>query len=163
MARNPGEVDMNVAASSYGSDGQGTSSFGRPGVLVFTSSLRLCFTSKRATELCKQMTRFENAQMVKGTLPLAVINLVDEIHRLLWTKAESKDWEQFQIRRVVGGTNCQVLLCGFGVVEADMDQSKIVIVLQGIDSVFWSGRVIDRSKERYQLTWRETQVLRNLF
>ena len=153
---------MKAAAVSYGSEEQIGSSFDRPGVLIFTSSLRLCYRNQRATELCEQIARYETTKIVTGILPLAVTNLADEIHRLIRIRTESKDWEQFQIRRVSGSPNHPVLLCGFGVVEADMAQSKIVIVMQLTGSAFWHSRVLGQSKEKFQLTWRETHILQHL-
>ena len=153
---------MKAAAVSYGSEEQIESSFDRPGVLIFTSSLRLFYKNQRATELCEQITRYESTKKMNGILPLAVTNLADEIHRLLRVRTESKDWEQFQVRRVSGSPNHPVLLCGFGVVETDMAQSKIVIVMQLTGSVFWHTRVLGQSKEKFQLTWREAHILQHL-
>jgi DNA-binding CsgD family transcriptional regulator len=58
--------------------------------------------------------------------------------------------------------NHPVLLCGFGVVEADMAQSRIVIVMQVTGSAFWHKRVLGQSKEKFQLTWREAHTLQHL-
>jgi DNA-binding CsgD family transcriptional regulator len=153
---------MEVAAISSGSGEAIGSSLDRPGVLVFTSSFRLCYRDQRATELCEQIIKCESTKTVNGILPLAVTNLADEIHRLLRIRTESKDWEQFQIRRVAGDPNHPVLLCGFGVIEADMAQSRIVIVMQVTGSAFWHRRVLDRSKEKFLLTWREANILEHL-
>lgn len=162
IVRNIEEDDMEVAAISCGSEEQIESSLDGPGVLMFTSSFRLCYKNQRATELCEQITRYESTKQVNGILPLAVTNLADEIYRLLRIRTESKDWEQFQVRRVWGSPDHPVLLCGFGVVEADIAQSRIVIVMQVAGSAFWHKRVLGRSKEKFQLTWRETDILHHL-
>ena len=134
----------------------------RPGVLVFTSGIQLLYRDQRARELCEQIIRNENAKTANGVLPLAVTSLADEIHKLLRIRTESKDWEQFQIRRVAGNTDHPVLLRGFGLLDADMAQSRIVILMQGTGPAFWHKRVLDRSKEQFQLTWRETDILQHL-
>jgi DNA-binding CsgD family transcriptional regulator len=156
------EADMEIAAISRGSEEVIDSCLDKPGVLVFTSSFQLCYRDQRATELCEQITRHESTKTANGILPLAVTSLADEIHRLLRIRTESKDWEQFQIRRVAGNPNHPVLLCGFGVVEADVAPSRIVIIMQVTRSAFWHRRVLDRSKEKFQLTWRETNILQHL-
>jgi hypothetical protein len=84
---------MESAAVSYGSEEQIELSFDSPGVLMFTSSFRLCYKNQRATELCEQITRYESAKIVNGIMPLAVTNLADEVQRLLRIRTESKDWE----------------------------------------------------------------------
>lgn len=134
----------------------------RLGVLIFTASSQLCYRNRRAIELCKQITQYESTKTVSDILPLAVTNLADEIHRLLQIKTESKDWEQFQIRCVAGNPNHPVLLCGFGVAEADMAQPRIVIVMQVDSSAFWHRRALDRSRETFQLTWSEANILQHL-
>ena len=162
IVRNLEEDDMAIAAISYGSEEQIESSLDGPGVLMFTSSFQLCYKNLRATELCEQLTQYESTKIANGILPLAVTNLADEIHRLIRIRTESKDWQQFQIRRVSGSPNHPVVLCGFGVVEAEMAQSRIVIVMQVAGSAFWHKRVLGRSKEKFQLTWRQTNILHHL-
>lgn len=152
---------MGVAVLSESKETVG-SDHARPGVLVFTTSIQLRYRDQRARELCEQINRYENLQTASGVLPSAVTNLADEIRRLLRIRTESKDWEQFQIRRVAGSPDRPVLLCGFGLTDANMWQSKIVLVMQETGPAFWHKRVLDRSKEKFQLTPRETDILQHL-
>lgn len=154
--------DMDVVANPGGSDDTVDSRFDRAGLLVFTASLRLCYRNQRAMELCESIMRWESAKTVNGILPVAVTNLADELHRLLKIRPQSKDWEQFQVRRVVGNQEHAVLLCGFSVADVHMAQSKIVIVMQVTGSAVWHGHILDRSKKQFQLTWRETEILHHL-
>lgn len=132
------------------------------GVIVLAPSIQLRYRNQQAIELCEEINRYENVKAAIGVLPEAVTSLADEIRRLLRTRTESKDWEQIQIRRVAGSPDHPVLLCGFGLIDADLSKSRIVIVLQETNPAFWHKRILDRSKEKFQLTTRETDILQHL-
>lgn len=132
------------------------------GVLVLAPSIQLRYRNHHARELCEQINQYENVKAASGVLPTSVTSLADEIRRLLRTRTESKDWEQIQLRRVAGNPDRPVLLCGFGLIDTDLLNSRIVIVLQETSPAFWHKRILDRSKEKFQLTMRETQILQHL-
>lgn len=132
------------------------------GVIVLAPSLQLRYRNQQARELCEEINRYENLKAASGVLPGAVTSLADEIRTLLRTRTESKDWEQIQIRRVAGNPDYPVLLCGFGLIDVDLWRSRIVIVLQETSPAFWHRRILDRSKHKFQLTTRETDILQQL-
>jgi len=132
------------------------------GVIVLTASIQLRYQNQHARELCEEIIRYENVKTASGVLPAAVMSLANEIRRLLQTRTESKDWEQIQVRRVAGIPDHPVLLCGFGLLDAEMSKSRVVIVMQETGPAFWYKRVLDKSKEKFQLTLRETEILQHL-
>ena len=132
------------------------------GVIVLASSIQLRYRNQHARELCEQINQYENEKTASGVLPAAVMSLADEIRMLLRIRTEMKDWEQIQIRRVVGNPDCPILLCGFGLIDADLGKSRIVIVLQETSPAYWHKRILDRSKEKFQITPREIDVLQYL-
>lgn len=151
-----GHADLSKTEEAAGSD------YARCGVLVFTETIQLRYGDLRARELCEQINRYEHMKPARGVMPLAVMSLAAEIRRLLRTRTTPKDWEQFQLRRVAGNPDRLVLLSGIGLTGTDVRRSTIVIVMQETDSVFWHRRVLDRSKEKFQLTSRETDILQHL-
>ncbi len=132
------------------------------GVLVLAPSMQLRYRNQQARVLCEQINQHKNVKTASGVLPPAVTSLAGEIRSLLRIRTESKDWEQIQIRRVAGNPTRPVQLCGFGLIDADLGKSRIVIVLQETSPAYWHNRILDRSKERFQLTTRETDTLQQL-
>lgn len=100
------------------------------GVIVLAVSMQLLYRNQRAKELCEEIIQYENVKTASGVLPAAVMSIANEIRRLLQTRTELKDWERIQVRRVVGISDRPVLLCGFGLLDAEMSKSRIVIVMQ---------------------------------
>jgi DNA-binding CsgD family transcriptional regulator len=132
------------------------------GIIVLAPSLQLRYRNQGARVLCEQINKCMSVKTASGVLPPAVTSLAEEIQRLLRIRTESKDWEQMQIRRVAGDPYRPVLLCGFGLIDAELSKSRIVIVLQETSPAFSHKRVLDRSKEKFQLTLREAEILEHL-
>lgn len=132
------------------------------GMIVLAPSIQLHYRNQQARELCEQINRYDNMKSANGVLPAAVTNLANEIRRLLRIRTEMKDWEQIQLRRVAGNPDRPILLCGFGLIDANLGKSRIVIVLRETSPAYWHKRILDRSKEKFQLTRRETDLLQQL-
>jgi DNA-binding CsgD family transcriptional regulator len=132
------------------------------GVIVLKPSNELLYRNQQARVLCEQINQYENVKAASGVLPGAVRCLAEEIRRLLRIRTESKDWEQIQLRRVVGNPDRPVQLCGFGLIDADLGKSRIVIALQETSPAYWHQRILDCAKEKFQLTTRETDILQQL-
>ena len=137
-------------------------SHGELGIIVFAPSFQLRYRNQQARVLCEQINQCGNVKTASGVLPLIVTSLAEEIRNVLQIKTESKDWEQIQIRRVAGSPQTPVLLCGFGLMDADLSKSRIVIVLQEANLGFSHKRILLRSKEKYHLTLREADILQHL-
>lgn len=132
------------------------------GMIVFATSFQLLYRNQQARVLCEQINQCGNVKTASGVLPLAVTSLAEEIRKLLRIRTESKDWEQIQIRRVAGSPYSPVLLCGFGLIDADLSKSTIVIVLQEANPRFSHKSILDRAKEKFHLTLREADILQHL-
>src|SRR2546423_7458196 len=82
------------------------------GILIVTLDGRILWTDSRATELCKQMR--VSTESLEGALPLRVVKLVQEIGELLQLRNHPKDWEAFNVKRVIKGGETQIFVAGIG-------------------------------------------------
>jgi DNA-binding CsgD family transcriptional regulator len=153
------EDDMEPLPLSSEADGM---SHAETGIIVLTASLQLRYRNQRARVLCEQINQCGNVKTASGVLPLAVTSLAEEIRKLLRIRTESKDWERIETRRLAGSADSPVLLCGFGLIDADLSKSMIAIVLQEASPSFSHKRIVDRSKKKFQLTLREADTLQHL-
>ncbi len=107
---------------------------GGPGVLILSTDNRLLHMNRRAWELIRQISDSQTVtQTVKagGLLPTAVTEICTEIHTLLKAQLGSKDWEQLEVRRLVGDPKRPVLLRGFGLPGSESAQhSRVLIVME---------------------------------
>ena len=133
-----------------------------PGIMLLTASMQLLYKDQRAGELCQQIIRSQDGKTAKGVLPPAVASLVDQIQKLLTVRTDSKDWEQIQLRRVVNTLHSSVLLCGTALIDQTNAQIRILIVISEVGIGAWQENVIVQATEMFQLTARETTVVRHL-
>src|SRR5438876_1694110 len=82
------------------------------GILLVTLDGRIARTDSRATELCRQMRVV--TEKPEGILPLRVIKLVKEIGELLELRNHPKDWEAFNVKRVIKGCETHIFVAGIG-------------------------------------------------
>ena len=152
-------MDLSRLSPSIEADGTNHAELG---VIVLAPSIQLLYRNQQARQLCEEINQYDNVKSARGVLPAAVMSLAFEIRRLLRIRPESKDWEQIQLRRVAGDPDYPVLLCGFGLIDPDLWKSRIFIVMQETSPAYWHRRILDRSKEKFQLTSRETDILQHL-
>jgi DNA-binding CsgD family transcriptional regulator len=115
--------------------------------------------NRRGWELIRHINDAQTvAETVKagGLLPAAVTDICTEIHTLLKAQLGSKDWEQLEVRRLVGDPKRPILLRGFGLPGPD---SRVLIVMEAMGR---RERVAQQIQERFQLTNREQSVVQNL-
>jgi DNA-binding CsgD family transcriptional regulator len=132
---------------------------GGPGLIVLSTDKRLLHMNQRGWELIRQINDSQTVtETVKagGLLPTAVTEVCTEIHTLLKTQLGSKDWEQLEVRRLVGDPKRPILLRGFGLPGTD---SRVLIVMESMGR---RERVAQHIQERFQLTNREQTVVQNL-
>ena len=153
MAWIPKSVDheQNITAQHAGS-----------GLMLLSPALRLLYKDRRAWELCEQIIRCQEGKVVKGVLPSAVVCLAKEIRNILQVRTDPKDWEQFQLRRVVHTLDHSVLLCGMALIDSSHSEQRILIVMHGIRSVAWQDNVIVLAREKFHLTARERTFVQHL-
>lgn len=136
-----------------------------PGIIVLSSSLQLLHMNRQASELCKKINQAEHPsdspKHAHGVLPTALTELSSEIIKALTVRTEAKDWEQFEVKRLAGGSGQPILLRGFGLPDrGGINNARLVITMEEV------GRrqqfSAEQAKERFQLTNREQAVVEHL-
>jgi DNA-binding CsgD family transcriptional regulator len=131
-----------------------------PGILILSSSSQLLYKDRRAWELCAEISNRAGG-MANAALPSQVVELCNEVTKLLHIWTDAKDWEQIRIKRVIGNPDRPILLCGLGIPDRHgLQQSRILITLEEIGRR--RGAVIEQVKDIFHLTEREVTVVQNL-
>ena len=123
------------------------------GILVVTLDGRILWTDNRATELCQQMG--EVTEKLEGKLPLGIVKLVKEIGELLQLRNHPKDWEAFNVKRVLNGRDMHIFVAGIGL-PAGVGHATESTVLLTLD-VIAPRKSVSRLKA-FQLTAKEITV-----
>jgi DNA-binding CsgD family transcriptional regulator len=131
-----------------------------PGILILSSSTQLMYKDRRAWELCAEISN-RAGSTTSTVLPTQVVELCEEVAKLLQIWTDAKDWEQIRIKRVIGNPDRPILLCGLGIPDRHgLQQSRILITLEEIGRR--RGAVIEQVKDIFRLTEREVTVVQNL-
>lgn len=129
-----------------------------PGVLVFTGTLQLLYMSQEARELTSRLQQARIGRPMQGVVPDGVLEICEDLLRLLGTNCEAKDWEQLQRTRVTGAPQCPVLLRGFAIPHGrSLQAAHLVILMEPLCSQ--SDVTEKRLQERYHLTDREQTLI----
>jgi len=123
------------------------------GILIVTLDGRILWTDSRATELCQQMR--VATERLEGTLPLRVVKLVQEIGELLQLRNHPKDWEAFNVKRVIKGCETHIFVAGIGL-PAGVGHGTESTVLLTLD-VITPRKSVSRL-QAFQLTAKEITV-----
>jgi len=130
-----------------------------PGIMMLSSTLQLLYSARRSWELlgCIMAPGVKTAY---GMLPPPVTELCGEILELLKPCTDVNDGQQFRVKRVLGGPERPLLVCGFGLPEQEGSKSRILLTIEEL------GRrqeaIIDQAKDLFRLTAREVAVVENL-
>jgi DNA-binding CsgD family transcriptional regulator len=131
-----------------------------PGILILSSSTQLMYKDRRAWELCAEISN-RAGSTTSTVLPTQIVELCEEVAKLLQIWTDAKDWEQIRIKRVIGNPDRPILLCGLGIPDRHgLQQSRILITLEEIGRR--RGAVIEQVKDIFHLTEREVTVVQNL-
>jgi len=123
------------------------------GILVVTLDGRILWTDNRATELCQQMG--EVTEKLEGKLPLGIVKLVKEIGELLQLRNHPKDWEAFNVKRVLNGRDMHIFVAGIGL-PAGVGHGTESTVLLTLDLI--APRKSVSRLQAFQLTAKEITV-----
>ena len=123
------------------------------GILIVTLDGRILWTDSRATELCQQMR--VATDRLEGTLPLRVAKLVKEIGELLQLRNHPKDWEAFNVKRVIKGCETHIFVAGIGL-PAGVGHGTESTVLLTLDVI--APRKSVSRLQAFQLTAKEITV-----
>jgi DNA-binding CsgD family transcriptional regulator len=135
------------------------------GIVVLSSSFQLLHMNRQAAELSKQINMNESGDIPprapQGVLPAALTELCSEILKALQIRTEAKDWEQFEVKRIVGNPKQPILLRGFGLPDkAGVQHARLVVTMEELGRRHQLNT--DQAKEKFQLTNREQSVVENL-
>ncbi len=131
-----------------------------PGILILTCSTQLLYKDRRAWELCAEINNRTDTR-VNTVIPTQVMELCEEVTKLLQIWTDAKDWEQIRIKRVIGDPDRPILLCGLGIPDRHgLQQSRILITMEEIGRR--RGAVIEQVRDIFHLTEREVTVVQNL-
>ena len=170
---------------------------GSLGILVLAPPARLLQMNQQAWHLVTQINhsdggnRNDNSKAAKGILPASLLRICAETFNHLRSRTATKDWEQFEVKQIIGPPHHPILVRGFGAPDSRGSQhSRIIIILEEIgrrkeeskelreigsseeessqqiyDRITLSGQkhsLRDRLMERFQFTEREQEVIQCL-
>jgi DNA-binding CsgD family transcriptional regulator len=124
------------------------------GILIITLSGWILWTDSRAADLCRQMRLVTEER--EETLPRVVIKMAKEIAELLELRNHPKDWEAFNVKRVIKGREGHIFVESIGLPAGVGHDTE--------STVFFTFEVISPRKsvsrlEEFQLTSREMTVV----
>ena len=153
---------------------------GSLGILVLALPARLLQMSHRAWDLIRQIhdEEVENGEgkskTGKGLLPTALLQICRETFTHLQSRTTTKDWEQFEVRQIIGAPNNPMLIRGFGVPDRrGSEHARIIVILEALgrrekeskrseEHEQGNGEVNEQTKERFQFTDRQQEVAKCL-
>jgi DNA-binding NarL/FixJ family response regulator len=125
------------------------------GILIVNAGGQVLMMDHRAGEFCRQMK--DLADDADKALPVPVVKLVNEIADLQRLRSHSKDWEDFKVKRVIGGREGKILVTGIGLPAAvgHKTQPTILLTMDAIEP----RSTAPRRPEEFLLTPKETSVV----
>jgi DNA-binding CsgD family transcriptional regulator len=131
-----------------------------PGLLLMSASMQLIYCDPCARQLWLLLNKEVSGTMAYGVLPPDITNFCHEVIQLLSIRRYAKDWEEFQLKRVIGTLTRRILLRGIGMPSGQGPSASILVIMEEV------GRrhidQIDEAKDRFALTDREMTVIRHL-
>ena len=148
------------SVDEFGEDDDMVAEHAGPGILILSTSGRFLYKDRRAWELCAQLKNGEPDGASAG-LPEVVMAVCTEITKLLKVWTHAKDWEEYRVKRFIGGPEGGVRLSGLGLPDRyGLQEARILITIDEIGPRSQPGLV--QAKELFQLTPREVNVVENL-
>jgi DNA-binding CsgD family transcriptional regulator len=131
-----------------------------PGVLLVSAAMQLIYCDQCARELCLLLNKDGSENMGSAALPAAVLDFCREAIDLLNVRGHAKDWEEFQIKRVIGTPSRPILVRGIGMPARQGPGASVLVIMEEV-----GRRQIDRTdeaKQQFALTDREMTVILHL-
>jgi DNA-binding NarL/FixJ family response regulator len=125
------------------------------GILLVSADGQILMMDQRAGEFCRQMK--DMAGNASDTLPIALVKLVKEIAELQQLRTHSKDWEDFKVKRVIGGREGKILVAGIGL-PAAVGHKSLPTILLTMDAIIQRATSL-RRPEQFLLTPKEKSVV----
>jgi DNA-binding CsgD family transcriptional regulator len=125
------------------------------GILIVSADGEVLMIDQRAGDFCRQMKHMTDDAV--GILPVALVKMVQEIAELQQLRGHSKDWEDFRVKRVIGGREGKILVTGIGL-PAAVGHKTLPTIFLTMDAIT-PRSTSSRRPERFQLTPKETAVV----
>jgi len=130
-----------------------------PGILILTLNGHMQYMNRRSWDLLRLINESTFTRTSGSLLPNAVTEICKHMHQLRRPESTMKDWEQVEIRHIVGVPEQSVLLRGIGLPGQDGDHARVLIMMETVARRDASTR---HAKKRFQLTEREHSVVERL-
>ena len=131
------------------------------GFLMLSSAMHVLHWDRRGWELCRNIATPATGDSVTGALPMPITDFAQEIVKMMEILRDSKDWEQFQVRRVIKNGQDSIFLSGIGLpAPGGLDASRVLIILEQITQR--QGFSLEMAKEQFHFTGREIEVIEHL-
>jgi len=139
---------------------------GGPGIMVLGLPMQILYMNQRASDLIAHFPWETHAnghpRGAQGVLPAPLLEVCSEIERLLGERTQCKDWERFEVKRLLGGQESALLLRGFAVPDGSGTRhAHIIVTLEEIVGE-WNVPGGHKPTEEFHLTQREQGVLNGL-
>ena len=140
-----------------------------PGMLVVAPPMRILYITHQARELVRSLSRSSNGssngknrvKSAQGLLPVPLHQVCGELFHHLRELTHAKDWERFEIKRLIHTSSNPVLIRGFGLPDHQgFDHSRIVLLMEAIGRR--KEETSEERRERFQLTGRQLSVVQCL-
>src|SRR5438105_14559932 len=82
------------------------------GFLMLSSAMHVLHWDRRAWELCRNLVSSATENAMAGTLPVPITDFAQGIVKIMDIRRDFKDWEQFQVRRVINNGQDSIFLSG---------------------------------------------------
>jgi DNA-binding CsgD family transcriptional regulator len=139
---------------------------GGPGIMVLGLPMRILYMNQRASDLIAHFPWENHAKGhprgAKGVLPAPFLEVCSEIEPLLGERTQCKDWERFEVKRLLRGQEGALLLRGFGVPDGRVTPHAYIIVTVEEIVGEWNVPGSQQRTEEFHLTQREQGVLNGL-
>jgi DNA-binding CsgD family transcriptional regulator len=139
---------------------------GGPGIMVLGLPMRILYMNQRASDLLAHFP-WENyvkghPRSAKGVLPVPFLEVCSEVESLLGERTQCKDWERFEVKRLLGSQYPTLVLHGFGVPDGRGTRHAHIIVTMEEIVGEWKVPGGHPPTEQFHLTQREQGVLNGL-
>jgi DNA-binding CsgD family transcriptional regulator len=139
---------------------------GGPGIMVLGLPMRILHMNQRASDLIAKFPWETHVnghpRGARGVLPTPFLEVCSEIERLLSARTQRKDWERFEVKRLLGGQERELLIRGFGVPDGrGTPHARIILTFEEIVDA-WNVAGGHRTTEEFRLTQREQGVFNGI-
>ncbi len=136
-----------------------------PGMLVLAPPMRLLHINQYASELIQHITHVKHgngrSKREMGFLPRSLHQICTEIFATLRDRTHAKDWERFEIKRVICAPHQPILIRGFGMSDSGKrEHSRVVLLLEPVGRR--KEEFMEETRARFQFTKREQAVVQCL-